>query len=182
MKRIAVIGPSCSGKSTLARRIGAELGIEVIHLDQLYWRPGWVATPEDEWRRIQEELTQRSSWVIDGNYGMSLDIRLEAADTVIFLDFPRLVSLWRMVKRLVGNYGKTRSDLGVGCRERIDLDFIKWIWDWPNRGRLHVQKMLHIFGDALTVFTFRRSREVRWFLTDLSQPTGHHSSNNTDNQ
>ena len=72
MKKILVIGSGGSGKSTFARRLGARLSLEVIHLDAHHWRAGWVAPPKDEWRRQVEELTRRESWVMDGNFSGTL--------------------------------------------------------------------------------------------------------------
>ena len=99
MKRVLVLGSSGSGKSTVAAALGAALGIEVIHLDSHYWQPNWTATPEREWRSRVRELIKRGSWVMDGNYPDLLEMRLERADTVVFLDYPRLMCLLRCVKR-----------------------------------------------------------------------------------
>src|SRR3982751_1716212 len=99
MKKILVIGSGGAGKSTFAQRLGAILKLEVIHLDSLYWSSGWVEMPKDEWRTMVDELLKKDSWIMDGNYGGTLDIRLEAADTVVFLDISRLICLWRILKR-----------------------------------------------------------------------------------
>ncbi|MGI9165227.1 MAG: AAA family ATPase, partial [Pyrinomonadaceae bacterium] len=69
MRRILVIGSGGAGKSTFALRLSAILNMEVIHLDSLYWTSGWVEMPKDRWRAVVEELLQRDSWIIDGNYG-----------------------------------------------------------------------------------------------------------------
>src|ERR1051326_8693301 len=92
---------SDSGKSVLATRIAAQTGLPLIHLDALFWKPGWVETPRDEWRRTVEELVEGDAWVMDGNYGGTLDLRLAACDTVLFLDFPPIVCLCRVLKRRV---------------------------------------------------------------------------------
>lgn len=105
-QRIILIGSGGSGKSTLARQIGAVLSLPVIHLDALFWQPGWVETPRPEWEALQRELVARDRWVIDGNYGHTLDIRLAAADTVIFMDMPRLVCAWGAIKRRIMYAGR----------------------------------------------------------------------------
>ena len=69
MTKIAIIGSGGSGKSVLARQLGDVLNIEVIHLDAVHWRPGWVEPPDDEWRETVESLVTGESWIIDGNYG-----------------------------------------------------------------------------------------------------------------
>lgn len=129
MKRILVIGSGGAGKSTFALRLGAILNLEVIHLDSLYWSSGWVEMPKDRWRAVVEELLQRDSWIIDGNYGGTLDLRLADCDGVIFLNVPRLICLQRVLKRVVLYRKASRPDMAAGCRERVNWEFIKYVWD-----------------------------------------------------
>ncbi len=132
MKRILVLGSSGAGKSTFARQLGERLGIEALHLDSYYWQPNWVSTPPEAWAQKLKELLERDSWVMDGNYTSSLPQRLEYADTVIFLDRGRVKSLLRCVGRLLKYRGQSRPELAPGCYEKIDLDFLKWIWNYPR--------------------------------------------------
>src|SRR5687767_15631826 len=101
MKRVLVVGSGGAGKSTFSRRLGERLGLEVIHLDTEFWRPGWTRTPRDQWRRKVEELCRRESWVMDGNFSGTFEHRLGACDTVIFLDLPRWVCAWLVLKGVV---------------------------------------------------------------------------------
>jgi len=101
MKKIAVIGSGSSGKSTLARKLGALLHIKAFHLDVLFWKPGWVGVTKEEQRLVQSELVKRKTWIIDGNYGGTMDIRLNNADTIIFLDMPRTICAYRVIKRWI---------------------------------------------------------------------------------
>ena len=82
MKKIVLIGSGGSGKSTLAKQLGEKLKINVYHLDALFWKPNWVGVPKDEQRMIQKDLVKRQEWIIDGNYGGTMEIRLNAADTI----------------------------------------------------------------------------------------------------
>ena len=75
----------------MAVRLGEILRLPVIHLDRLHWRPGWVEPPKQEWRRKVEEIVTAERWIIDGNFGGTMDIRLAASDTIVFLDFPRAI-------------------------------------------------------------------------------------------
>jgi len=112
MKRIILIGSGGSGKSTLARQLGAKLKLKVYHLDALFWKPNWVGVPKNEQRKIQNELVKNETWIIDGNYGGTMDIRLNAADTIIFLDVHRTICVYRVFKRMLQYRNKTRPDMG----------------------------------------------------------------------
>src|SRR5882724_2173258 len=114
MNKILIIGSGGAGKSTFAERLGQVLKIEVVHLDVLYWKPGWVETPKPEWRKTVAELVKRESWIIDGNYSGTFDIRLEACDTVIFLDVARAFCLWRVLKRWMLYRHGGRPDMAEG--------------------------------------------------------------------
>ena len=162
-----MIGSGGSGKSTFARRIGQLLNIEVIHLDTHYWNPGWVETPKAQWLRTVEELLRRDSWIIDGNYPGTLELRLKACDTVIFLDMSRPTCLWRVLKRLVLYRNTGRPDMTVGCTEKFNLEFIRWVWDYPRRTRPKVIRMLSENSGNKKVVRLRSRAEVERFLTDL---------------
>ncbi|ENG7521790.1 DNA topology modulation protein [Vibrio harveyi] len=133
MKRIAVIGSGGSGKSTFSALLGTELNLPVHHLDQLYWKPNWVKTPKDDWIKIQKGLCESECWIIDGNYQSTLDIRFEACDTVIFLDVNRYTCIYRALKRTL--LSSKRPDLAEGCDERFDIEFIKFLWDYPKKSK-----------------------------------------------
>lgn len=96
LRKVLIIGSGGSGKSTLANRLGQRTNLEVIHLDQLYWRSGWVETPKAEWLEIVSDIVKRDQWIIDGNYSGTLEPRFKACDTIIFLDLPRTVCVWRI--------------------------------------------------------------------------------------
>jgi len=134
-KKIMIVGLSGSGKTTLARKLGGTLGLPVIHLDKEFWNAGWIETPRDEWRAKQQEMIKQPEWIMDGNFGGSMEIRLAEADTVIFLDYNRFVCLYGVIKRWAVNYGKTRPDMTEGCPEKIDFAFLKWIWQYPTKWR-----------------------------------------------
>lgn len=101
MNKVVLIGSGGSGKSTLARQLGEKLKIEVFHLDALFWQPNWVGVPKNEQLQVQAALVKKETWIIDGNYGATMDIRLNAADTIIFLDISRWICMFRVFKRIV---------------------------------------------------------------------------------
>jgi adenylate kinase family enzyme len=164
MKKVLVIGPGGSGKSTFATRLGKLLKIDVIHLDQIYWRPGWIETPKPEWRKTVAELLTRHSWIIDGNYSGTLQERIEASDTVIFLDLPRTLCLWRVLKRNVLYRNKQRPDMAEGCAERFNLEFITWVWNYRRRSRPKVIDLLQSKATTKKVIWLRSRLDAEKFL------------------
>ncbi|HLN61255.1 MAG TPA: DNA topology modulation protein [Symbiobacteriaceae bacterium] len=163
MQRIILIGSGGSGKSTLARQLGEVLNLPVIHLDALYWKPGWVETPRPEWEAVQRELVARDRWVMDGNYGHTLDIRLAAADTVIFMDVSRWVCLWGAIKRRITYAGRSRPDMNPGCPEQLDWQFLRWIWEFPTTRRPRLEaKLANLRPDQTLVRIRSRSEGARF--------------------
>lgn len=171
MRKILVVGSGGAGKSTFSRRLGERLGLEVIHLDVAYWRPGWTETPKDEWARKVNELVARDAWVMDGNFSGTLELRLAAADTVVFLDLPRGVCLWRVLKRLVMYRNVTRPDMAEGCGEKFDPKFLLWVWNYPARSRPKVLALLERHAEGRKVFRLRSSAEAERFLNQLGERT-----------
>lgn len=162
MKRIAIVGCGGAGKSVLARELGVRTGIEVIHLDALYWDAEWRPRPADEWEALQRRLIENEAWIIDGNYGATLDLRLSAADTVIFLDLPTHVCLARVLLRRIKDRGRARPDkLGS---ERITLSFLRWIWGYRRERRPGVLQRLARVDPGTRVITLSSRAEVRDFL------------------
>jgi adenylate kinase family enzyme len=172
MRKIIVVGSGGSGKSTFARRLGEILGIEVVHLDKEYWRPGWVETPKDVWRERVERLAGGDSWIIDGNYSGTLDVRLAACDTVVFLDLPRAVCLWRVLKRSLTLRGRIRPDMAEGCAEKLDLNylgFLLWVWNYPSRTRPKVFELIEKHARGKRVVRLRSPAAVERFLAELDE-------------
>lgn len=171
MKRVIVIGSGGSGKSTFARDLGERSGIDVIHLDREYWRPNWDAMPADEWQGTVAEMLKRDRWIMDGNFGGTREMRMRAADTIIFLDLPRRVCLYRIFKRTIKYYGRSRPDMTEGCDERFDLEFVRWIWNYPKTSRQRLFKELEKFPEKHVVI-LRSTNEVNEFLASVTNTDG----------
>jgi adenylate kinase family enzyme len=166
-QRILIVGCGGAGKSTLAIHLREELNLPVVHLDSLYWSPGWVETPKEEWLDQLKVETAKPTWVMDGNYGATLDARLSAADAVILLDLPRSVCLMRVVKRYLKYRGRTRPDMGPDCPEQLDWIFIKWIWGFKQKRRPELIKKLEAVPDHIQVVSLRSQNEVDRFLAHI---------------
>jgi adenylate kinase family enzyme len=169
MKKVLVIGSCGAGKSAFTRRLTEILRLELIHLDKFYWRPGWIEPPKDEWREIVAGLVRRDSWIIDGNYSGTLEMRLAVCDMVILLDMPRLVCLWRVLKRIILYREGNRPDMAAGCHERFDLKFLKYVWNFPRHSLPKVKEKLRLHCQNKTVVVLKSQRDIESFLANPTE-------------
>lgn len=169
MQRIIVMGPPGSGKSTLARRVGAHCSLPVFHLDQAWWQPGWTMAPPNQFRAEVERIAALPAWVIDGNYTAFLAPRLRAADTLIYLDMPRWLCLFRIVRRTLASHGQVRPDLAPGCPERLDPAFLRLAWSWNGTRRQRNLALVEDFTGRKAVLRagLRRTRQPDWLRDAL---------------
>ena len=157
MKRVVILGRGASGKSTLARRLGEITGLPVIELDKLFWGPGLVATPRDQWVALQEKLVAEAEWIeqgwiMDGDLGPydSVEVRLRAADTIILLDFSLIRCAWRAFRR---------------SRERAD--FWRWLLSYRFQSRPILMQAISNHVATAELFVLRDPEELRQFVADL---------------
>lgn len=141
MNRIVVIGTSGSGKTTLAKQIALKRGVPHIELDALHWQPNWQEAQLDEFRVMVEDALQPQRWTLDGNYSKVRDIVWSRADTLIWLDYPLRIILWRLTKRIFKRT-LTRENLwGTGNRETLWKHFLTrdslylWVFKTYRRRR-----------------------------------------------
>ncbi len=138
--RIAVIGCGGSGKSCLARSLGSLLAITPVHLDGLYYDQDWKSLDKEQFAALQRDLVAAPRWIIDGNYASSLPIRLQAADTVIFLDLPGLTCLWGIAQRRLRHRAGQHKDIGV--YDRITWNFVRYILGYRRQMAPRVRKLI----------------------------------------
>ena len=170
MRRVMIVGGSGSGKSTLAREIGARAGLPVVHMDALFWEPGWVEADEQVFKQRVARAVAGDAWVMDGNYSRTWPSRLDRADTVIFLDLPTRLRVWRVVQRTIQNYGRGRPDLGEDCPERFDMGFLfGWVMGYRRRARHKALSLMADDGPAGHTMRHHLTspRAVRRFLQAL---------------
>jgi adenylate kinase family enzyme len=167
MQRVLVIGSGGAGKSTFAAGLAERLGLPVIHLDALYWKPGWIEPSRMAWEKTVNGLLADERWVMDGNYGGTLEMRLAAADTVIFLDLPRTLCIRRVVLRRIRFRGRSRPDMTPGCPERLTWEFLRWIWRYPVERRPGIQDRLARLRTDQRAIVLRSPSDVEEFLRSL---------------
>ena len=169
-RRVVIVGNGGAGKSTLAAELGRALGLPVVHLDQRFWRPGWAPTPDDEWEATVRALVAADRWVMDGNYGGTMELRFAAADTILFLDYPRLLCTWRAFRRGFTQRGRTRADMAPGCPERVDVGFLRWVWSYNSRVRPRVHALLSQLPASTNVVVLRGDADANALI---QRATGH---------
>ena len=150
MRRVVILGPGASGKSTLARDLGANTGLPVIELDKIFWQPGLAPMSRPRWIEVQLQLVTSEAWILDGDLGPydAVEIRLGAADTVVFLDLSLLRCAWRAIRR---------------SPERHDF----WLWLASYRWKSRPQLLATIARCAPTaqVHVLRTPKSIREFIS-----------------
>lgn len=167
--KIAILGYSGSGKSTLAKAMGEKYGVAVLHLDRVHWLPGWQERePAVEQAMAAQFLDSHDGWVIDGNYtSLSYQRRLEEADQIVLLLFPRLTCLCRAFRRYVKNKGRTRDSVAEGCPEKFDWEFARWIlWDGrKQKARDRYDGIRRTYGEKTVVLKNQRELDAfQWTM------------------
>lgn len=174
MKRVVVTGLAGAGKSTFSTALAAKTGLPLIHLDLVFWKPGWVAPQDDEWREKQSRLLAGDAWIADGNYHHTLDLRLERADTVVMLDTP----WWTCARRAFIRGLRKRppgSVLPDGCTESA-AHRLRAEWGvagrvWRNRHSDNERELAIVaeHGQHATLHVLRSKRAVRDFLDGVTR-------------
>jgi len=155
VKRILIIGCGGSGKSTLSKKLGKQLNLPVIHLDEYYWNPGWKPTTSEVWSEKVDDLISQEAWIMDGNYGGTMRARIERADANVFLHFPTLVCLYRVLKRTFKYFGKTRPNMPKNCPERFSLEFYHYILIYNLTRVPTIKKLLNEHVDSKEIIILK---------------------------
>ncbi len=130
-----VLGNCGAGKTTFAHELAKLTGLELIHLDQHYWKPGWREPSPEAWKATLKRLVEKDAWIIEGIYVEELDIQLARADMAIFIDQSKWTSVWRVVKRWVTYAGEVRPEMPEGCEEEWDWDFLTYVYNFNEEDR-----------------------------------------------
>lgn len=164
LRRVVVIGCPGSGKSTFARRLHTLTGLPLYHLDAIYWNPDRTTIPREEFRARLQKIIQSDAWIIDGHYGSTLLWRLEACDTVFFLDYPTEVCL----EGIRARRGQVRSDI-PWVETQDDDEFLDFIQRFREESRPALLDMLTAFPDK-PIFRFSSREEGDTYLALWTAP------------
>lgn len=128
-RRVLVLGSPGAGKTVLSGVLSRTLGLELLRLDDHFWKPGRVRLPTDAWRNVVVQLVARPHWVMDGTYEASLDLRLPAADAIVYVRASRWRCLWRVVvRRLLARWGRG-GEPALG--HALTSFFVRYVFRFP---------------------------------------------------
>lgn len=168
-QRIVVVGCSGGGKSTLARALGDRLGLPVVHLDVLFWQPGWVGSAREPFRARVAEALAGDRWVVDGSFANTLDLRLPRADLLVVVDLPRWRCIVRALRRVVRYHGRNRPDLAPGCPEQLDWPFLRYIWNYRRDTWPKMEAGIAAHGPDVPRVRLASDRAMAAFLANLTR-------------
>ncbi len=160
-KRIAIIGISGSGKSTVSRIVTAKTGLPLLHMDQHFWKGNWEAVPEPEYLKAHETLIQKDEWIIEGYIDSKMSDRIKAADLVLYLDYGGIHCGVGVIKRWIKHRKENRPELPRGALERPDFNFL---WLTLKRGeRTEIEKAIEI-AKPVNLKRFHQPKELEQFI------------------
>lgn len=162
-----VIGCCGAGKSTLSFQLAEHYGLPLVHLDKLFWKSGWIEAERDEWTAKHQEIIDQDRWIIDGNFSSTMSQRLERADLIIYMDLPRWLCLWGILKRWVKYRGSSRPDMNEGCNERLNWEFIQYVWNFRRDVRPCLLKLLAQYKKKKPIHRITHRRDITDLLERL---------------
>lgn len=162
-KRIMVIGCPGSGKSTFSKRLSQLTGIDLTHLDKLGWKTGWVKESRENFDKKLCDVIVKDSWIIDGNYSRTMEMRLQRADIVFQFKLSTFDCLYGHIKRVIkGKLGEKRSDITAGCDECFDIEFVKYIIGFKNENEKNNQILLSKYPNVKVISFYSRAQADKY--------------------
>ncbi len=161
-----IFGRPGSGKSTLALRLHQDLGWPLFHLDKYFYQANWVERDHKEFLSIQSSLVDKSSWIIDGNSIRSLEMRYQKAHLVLFVNFPRWLCYWRIVKRFF-NKNSNIDDRCENFLETIRWSLIRYMWSYDQRVASHIEILKSKYPSTVFI-KISNNTDVNNFLSRFS--------------
>ena len=168
INKIAVIGGSGTGKSTLAKNLGKILSLPVYHIDAMHHLENWVPRDKEERDKMILEKANKPKWVIDGTYKATLEERVKKADMIIFLDYSTIARLKGILGRYFKEKGKERPEI-PGCKEKMDFDFIKMTINWKRTKGNTIYEILNKHKDKKILIFKNRRKLNKWYEKEFNR-------------
>lgn len=140
LQRIMIFGRPGSGKSTFAFWLHRKTGIPLHHLDRHFYVENWVERKNEEFLAIQRDIVERDAWIVDGNSIRSLEMRYARADVCLYFNYPKLICLWRILKRMFHRDGAI-DDRAEGCKEGVTWKLVRYMWTFEKRVRDQIREL-----------------------------------------
>lgn len=165
MNKIVIIGCPGVGKTTFSRELAKRTNLPLIHLDYYYHDlPKDYENNKDAWRSQVHDLVAGDTWIIEGNYKSTFDIRLPAADTIIYLDYPRRVAILRAIKRRIQYLRKRRAEMPTSWQEKLSPDFVKFIWHFNANVRPSIHTLLSQYKKDKAIILLHSPQDTKNYL------------------
>ena len=162
MNRIIVVGPSGAGKSEFSRKLNKILNIPLFHLDNIFWNEDKTHISREDFDLKLNEILNKNSWIIDGDYSRTYEIRFKSADTVFFLDYTKDVCLAGANSRI----GKKRDDL-PWIEEEFDSEFKEWIINWFTEIKPILMNLIDKYKNDKRIIIFNSREEANDYINNL---------------
>ena len=158
-KKIIIIGCSGSGKSTFARKLHDVTGMPIYHLDNLFWKADRTHISRDEFDARLNEYMQKDSWIIDGDYSRTYEMRIAACDTVIFLDYGEAVCMQGITERV----GKVRDDM-PWTEDELDPELVEMVQQYEKKNKPVLQKLFRKYPTKEVITFHNRDEAMNWLV------------------
>lgn len=167
-----VMGCSGGGKSTLTQTLAQITGLRAIHIDFFFWKPNWVERSKPEVMELVLNELKTDGWVFDGNHSSSHAARLEHADMIIWVDISRWRCIFNVIMRLWAYRGSHRPTITEGCNERIEWEFLKYIWNFNRVRGPKIAKLFETVKDSKQTIRLRNYADVNAFVEEMKREYG----------
>ncbi|MBR6313475.1 MAG: adenylate kinase [Clostridia bacterium] len=164
MQKVIIIGSPGAGKSTFARKLRDKTGLPLYYLDKIWHKPDKTTVSKEEFDARLSAILATECWIIDGNYGRTLEMRMQACDTVFLFDLPAYVCLEGLRERL----GQEHEDL-PWTETELDAEFMQWVADFPNKQLLKIYRLFEQYKSERNMFIFHTREEADAFILNLSK-------------
>jgi adenylate kinase family enzyme len=170
-RRILVVGCSGGGKSTLSQKLARHFDLTYISIDRdILWLPGWEQRDRAEQRQRIVERIAAERWVMDGTGPSTFDLRVPRSDVVIWVRMPRLLCIWGVLTRWLKYFGRTRPEMAPGCIEKVDWEFIQFIWTFERKFSPRIVAGLAEHGPDVPVLQLKSRGQMQRLLDLLGLP------------